>query len=148
MQIARTIYKYWVALIFLGVIVQVGLAGYGAFYSADKADPGPVSHNAFDHGWTPHSAVGTLLGLLALILLIIALVARFDSRLRNWNIILFVLFLLQVLVLAALGRSVPALGWLHPITALAIFGISGFLADRVWRLERGGPTVPAAPAQM
>jgi NADH:ubiquinone oxidoreductase subunit 3 (subunit A) len=133
MQTARTIYRYWVAVIFLGVIVQVGLAGYGAFYAADKADPGPLSNDTFDHGWAPHSAWGSILGLLALILLVIALVARFDSHLRNWNIILFVLFLLQVLVLAPIGSSVPALGWLHPINALAIFGISGFLAHRAWR---------------
>ncbi len=139
MQSARTIYKYWVALVFVGVIVQVGLAGYGAFYSADKADPGPLSDDTFDHGWIPHSAVGTLLGLLALILLIIALVSRFESRLRNLNIILFVLFLLQVLVLAAVGRSVPALGSLHPINALLIFGLSGSLAHRAWRGRDAAP---------
>ena len=34
------------------MIVQIGAAGYGAFYAADKADPGPVTHHAFDHGWS------------------------------------------------------------------------------------------------
>jgi hypothetical protein len=30
----RTIYRYWTALLFLAVLVQIGAAGYGAFNAA------------------------------------------------------------------------------------------------------------------
>jgi uncharacterized protein DUF6220 len=145
MQAARTIYRYWVALIFVGVVVQVGLAGYGAFYVDKKVGKNSITKHVFDHGFSPHDAWGTILGILALILLIIALIARFEPRFRNWNIALFVLFLLQVLVLAAAGRAVPGLGWLHPINALAIFGVSGFLAHRAWTRRQTVPDPSPAP---
>jgi hypothetical protein len=147
MQAARTLYRYWVALVFLGIIVQVGLAGYGAFYAAKKVDDNDlISKHTFENGWDPHAAVGTLLGILALILLIIALVARFEPRFRNWNIGLFVLFVLQVLVLAPVGGAVPGLGWLHTINALALFGITGYLAYWAWRGWQTAPDPEPAPA--
>ena len=59
---------------------------------------------------------------------------------------LFVLFLLQVLVLAPIGGAVPALGWLHPINALAIFGMTGYLAHWAWRGWETAPDPAAAPA--
>jgi Family of unknown function (DUF6220) len=141
MNAARTIYRYLIGIVFLGVIVQVGLAGYGAFYTVNHVDDDPhlITKHRVEHGWDPHSAWGTILGIIALILLIDALIARFDSRLRNWNIALFVLFLLQVLLLAPLGGAVPGLGWLHPVNALAIFGISGWLAHRAWRGWESAP---------
>ena len=38
MKVLRAIFKYWSALIFVAVIVQIGAAGYGAFYAAHKLD--------------------------------------------------------------------------------------------------------------
>jgi Family of unknown function (DUF6220) len=147
MQAARTIYRYLVALIFVGIIVQVGLAGYGAFHSVKKADDDKtITKHTLEHGWDPHSAFGTLLGILSLILLIVALISRFEPRFRNWNIALFVLFLLQVLVLAQIGGAVPALGWIHPINALALFGITGWLAHWAWRGWQTAPDPAPAPA--
>jgi hypothetical protein len=32
----RTIYRYWITILFVAVIAQIGGAAYGAFYSADK----------------------------------------------------------------------------------------------------------------
>jgi hypothetical protein len=131
---ARAIYKYLVLVVFVGVVVQVGLAGYGAFYAAKKVDDNDaISKHSFEHGWNPHSGFGFILGIIALILFIVALVARFDARFRNLNIALFVLFLLQILVFAPVGGSVPGLGWLHPINALAIFGLLAWFAHAVWR---------------
>ena len=55
----RTLYRYWAALLFLAVVLQVGLAGYGAFYTAGKAeDEGSiVTHDEFESGWNLHSAL-------------------------------------------------------------------------------------------
>ena len=34
----KTLYKWWAGLLLVCVIVQIGFAGYGAFYAANKLD--------------------------------------------------------------------------------------------------------------
>ncbi len=34
MNVLRAIYRYWAALLFVGVLVQIGFAGYGAFFAS------------------------------------------------------------------------------------------------------------------
>src|SRR5207244_2137883 len=62
MKVLRAIYKYWSTLIIVAVIVQIGAAGYGAFYGAehlkDKGDK--MFHSQWDHGWSFHSGLGWL----------------------------------------------------------------------------------------
>ena len=36
MNALRTIYRYWISILALAVIVQIAFAGYGAFYAANK----------------------------------------------------------------------------------------------------------------
>ena len=37
----RAVYRVWAMLLFVAVIVQVGAAGYGAFYAAHKVGEKP-----------------------------------------------------------------------------------------------------------
>jgi hypothetical protein len=55
---------------------------------------------------------------------------------------LFGLLVLQVL-LAWFGFEVPAIGFFHPVNALLLFGLSGWIAWTAWR---GRPAIPAAPS--
>jgi hypothetical protein len=134
----RAAFKYLVALFFAGVVVQVGLAGLGAFHTVSKNDDGPLAKEKAGDWFGAHAAVGYLLVLLSLLLLIAALAAR-DGRLRRGAGLLFGLMIVQVL-LAWLGSGVWALGFLHPINALAIFALSAMLAAAEWRptLSRSG----------
>ena len=66
-----------------------------------------------------------------MLILLVALAAR-DGRLRRGAGLLFGLMIVQVL-LAWLGGGVWALGFLHPINALAIFAFAGMLAAAEWR---------------
>ena len=136
-------YRYWSALVFGAVIVQVGLAGYGAFYARHKADKGSITDSKIDHGFGAHIALGYLIFLAGIILLMIALAA--PDRRSRWkpSVILAVLLAVQV-VLAWIGESVPAVGFFHPLTALAIVGLSGWIAHRSWRGVRA--EAPAAAA--
>jgi len=122
----RAAFKYLVGLFFVGVVAQIGLAGVGAFHTVSKNDDGPLAQDKAGDWFGAHAAVGYLLVLLSLLILIIALAAR-DGRLRRGAGLLFGLMIVQVL-LAWLGGGVWALGFLHPINALAIFGLSGMLA--------------------
>ena len=127
----RAAFKYLIGLFFVGVIAQIGLAGVGAFHTVSKNDDGPLAKEKAGDWFGPHAAVGYLLVLLSLLLLLVALAAR-DGRLRRGAALLFGLMIVQVL-LAWLGGGVWALGFLHPINALAIFAFSGMLAASEWR---------------
>ena len=133
----RAAFKYLVGLFFVGVVVQVGLAGLGAFHTVSKNDDGPLAKEKAGDWFGPHAAVGYLLLLISLLVLIVALAAR-DGRLRRGAGLLFGLMIVQVL-LAWLGGAVWGLGFLHPINALAIFALSGMLAASEWRPSQARP---------
>src|SRR2546423_7708306 len=86
MNALRMIYRYWLALLSLAIIVQIGAAGYGAFYAADHADPGPLSSDKFDHGWSSHSGFGYFIFLGGIVLLLVGLGARL-GRPRIWRVL-------------------------------------------------------------
>jgi hypothetical protein len=133
----RTIYRYWSAVVFLGVLAQVGSAGYGAFYVAKRADDKgeTLTHKAFEHGWDFHSGFGYIVIFGMLVLLAFGLVGRLGRPLIWWPLALAVAGILQV-VFAGLGTSVPGLGFLHPLNALVIFTLSALIAHRSWRMVR------------
>jgi hypothetical protein len=126
----RAVYRYWSWLVFLAVVVQVGFAGYGAFSVVnDVDDAGTVDEDMLEDGFGLHIGFGYLVLLTGLILLILALVAR--RRIKE-SAILFGLLILQVL-LAWFGGDAPAIGFFHPVNALFIFGLSGWIAASEWR---------------
>ncbi len=125
----RAVYKYLAGLVFLGVILQIGFAGYGAFSVAGDVDGGTVNEEQFEDVFGLHAGFGYLVLLLSLILLIVALVAR--MRIKH-SAILFGLFIVQTL-LAWFGFEVAWIGFFHPINAVLIAGLSGMLAVTEWR---------------
>jgi hypothetical protein len=134
-QVLRTIHRYWLALLTVAIVVQVGAAGYGAFYAADKADPGPMTTKQFDHGFSFHAGFGYFIFLGGIVLLLLALGARLGMRgvLRNLGVP--VLLAVQI-VLAWIGSGTPAVGVLHPINAFLILGLVGSLAYEAWQGTR------------
>jgi hypothetical protein len=124
----QTVYRYWAWLVLAAIILQIGFAGYGAFYVANAVDDNPVNQDKFDDGFGLHIGFGYLVVLLILVFLLIALAARVGKP-RIWrNLGLFGLGILQIL-LAWFGSSVPWIGFLHPLNAFVILGLAGSL---VW----------------
>jgi hypothetical protein len=140
-QALRTIHRYWLALLALAIVVQIGAAGYGAFYAADKADPGPLTTKQFDHGFSFHAGFGYFIFLGGIVLLLLALGARLGKRGALRNLGVPVLLAVQI-VLAWIGSGTPAVGVLHPINALLILGLVGSLTYEAWH----GVRQPAAYA--
>jgi hypothetical protein len=140
----RTIYWAWAMVLFVLVVVQVGLAGYGAFYSANKlSDEGStIDEDVFFDGFVAHALVGYIAVLAGLILLAIGLIAGIGRWRLGRHGLLFGLLVLQVL-LAWFGFEAPAIGFFHPINALVIFALAGWIAWDEWRL-RGKPAAPIA----
>jgi hypothetical protein len=86
-QAFRTIYRYWLTLLFVAVIAQIAAAAYGAFYAAQKLgdqngsdEQKMISEKVFDHGFGFHTAFGYFIFLGAVVLLLLALAARLGKR--------------------------------------------------------------------
>lgn len=124
--------------------MQVGVAGYGAFNAIHKADNTSVSKKTIEDGFNAHAALGTLILVVMLALLIVAAAGRLGSASIKWSGAIVVLGILQM-VLGVVSTSVPWLGFLHTVNALAIYAAAALLAHRTWT-EHRGPATTAAPA--
>ena len=144
MQVLRTIHRYWLALLSLAIVVQIGAAGYGAFYAADKSDPGPMTTKQFDHGFSFHSGLGYFIFLGGIVLFLLALAGRLGRRPVLLSLAVPLLLVIQIL-LAWAGSGTPAVGTLHALNAFLILGFVGSLTFRAWH---GDSHRPAASAGM
>jgi hypothetical protein len=140
----RSVYRYWSWLVFFAVILQIGFAGYGAFYVANKVDGGTVNEDKFEDGFGLHMGFGYLVVLLILIAFLIALAGGIRGRRLGRAGILLALGIIQI-PLAWIGGGVPAIGFFHPVNAVIIFALSGTIAWTEWRAG-GEPAVVTAPA--
>jgi len=139
-------FRIWASLISLAVIIQVGLAAYGAFHAVDVSDDkGSIGKDSVSTGFDGHSTLGYIIFLAALILLILALVGRrnLGSARVKWSGGLLGLVVVQIL-LAYAGGATAWLGIFHGMNALAVAGVAGSLAGREWAAHRSAPARPAA----
>ena len=138
-------YRVVSGLIALGVLVQAGAIAAGWFTALHDVDNGLVIDKNYDgnafHGI--HAFVGfNVMPLLGLILLVVSFfAAKSVPGARKWGGIVFGLIILQV-ALALFAFSVPALGGLHGINALAVFGtaIRATMLTREKAAARSGVT--------
>jgi hypothetical protein len=121
-QGARTAYRWVLALFLLLGVVQIFLAGYGAFHG----------------GFGAHRTLGFVMSGVALIALILAVVARVGGRDIGLTALLFLLAALGQSAWAALGENSAFFGGLHAAEGLAILGLAGFLHGTAVR--RGRPS--------
>jgi hypothetical protein len=124
---ARTGHTYVAYALGLLLVIQFFLAGLGI---------AELGHKDID----PHRAVGSLMQLLGLILLVLALLARYRGPLLGMSIGLFVLLILQGVWVEVDGSVLRAL---HVLGALAIAMTIREVIE-VGRRERG-PAVAAPP---
>jgi hypothetical protein len=117
---AQTGYR-WLLLAFLVLgAVQIFLAGLGAF----RIDNLGVSG---DTAFAPHRAVGFTMAGVALLILVLALIARPGVRAVVGSVLLFLLVALVQSLLAGLADNTVWFGGLHALDGLAILGIAAFL---------------------
>jgi len=113
------------AWVFLGgVILQVFLAGLGAFKVTD---------------WTTHAGFGWLLGSVPLfVLLPVSLVAGLSTRTRWLTLALVVAAAIQP-ELARARTDSPVIAALHPVNAMLVFWLA-------WLVARASLRDPSRPA--
>jgi hypothetical protein len=142
-------FRIWASVVSLAVILQVGLASYGAFHAVNVADDkGSIAKKSAEDAFAFHAILGYLIFLAAIVLLVLAFLARrggvASSRVR-WSAILLGLILVQI-VFALIGHASAGLGILHGMNALAVAGVAGSLAGREWAQHRAGTSAVATTA--
>ena len=145
MNAFRAIYRFWVSLVTLAVVLQIAFAGYGAFDTADKVDGGTVDQDSFEDSFGAHIGFGYLIFLATIVLMLLSFGARGKQRILR-SVAVVVLVVIQIL-LAWTGAAAPyAAGALHPINAFIILGLLGSITYREWKVERMAPREPAVAA--
>ena len=150
MKALGTVYRYWLTLLFLAVVVQIAAAAYGGFYAAETLgdqkgsdEQKLISEKVFDHGFGFHTGFGYIIFLGSVILLVLALAARLGKARVLWALAVLVAVAVQI-VLAWISESVHGVGILHGLNALVVFGLTGYLTGEAWRSARGTAEAPPA----
>jgi heme A synthase len=140
------------------VALQAAFIAYAVFaLGAWIEDGGTLDASAFSEestvevggsvGFMLHGMAGTIaVPLAALLLLIVSFFAKVPGGVR-WALIVFGVTVLQY-ALALFGRmsEIPALGALHGLNALVLFGVAVTAAMRVKRVVRADQPVPTTVA--
>jgi hypothetical protein len=87
-------------------------------------------------GWQIHIGLGHGLSILALLMTVFAYTGRMPHPMKLFTWLSLVLYGLLADVVVFLRGSFPLVAALHPVLAVLLFGIAGFLAMRAWRLVR------------
>jgi hypothetical protein len=114
----------WLLLIFLVAgVVQIFLAGFGVFHLHSYGLDDPAGDSALD----PHRTLGFAMGGIAVLILVLALVARPGARLIVLAAVLVLQTVLLQSLLAGLGDDSPVWGGLHALDGLLALGVAGYL---------------------
>ncbi len=127
---AFAVYQGLLVLFLILGVVQVFLAGLGV-WGLDQ-EVGSEGETALD----PHRLTGMIMGVVALLILIAALVARSSGRAIGLSFVLFLLTYPVQSILGRAGEDTPILGGLHTVDAFVILGLAGYLRGSADRRRR------------
>jgi heme A synthase len=137
----RSAYRWLAHAVALGVVLQAASVAYGWFAVISALEDGGVfdANSQPNIGHELHGMIGMyVLPLLGLVLLVVSFFAKVPRGVR-WAAIVFGLVVLQV-ALGLFGFGVPALGALHGVTAMVLFGVASHAAHRT--REHRAPGLP------
>ena len=113
----------WLLLAFLlAGVAQIFLAGLGVFRLEDQGLAA-----AGDTAFAPHRTLGFTLAGIALLILVLAVIARPGARAIVGSALLVLLTSLVQSLLAGLGEDHAVYGALHALDGLLILGTAGYL---------------------
>ena len=126
-RIAWQIYRVLIALIAIACLIQIFLAGRGVFGIHGTASLDDQS------SLDAHRNLGEIIGIATIVVLVLALI-MWDKRLILWTFILALLA--EVIQHATALPKHPWVSGLHPVSGVAILGISAWLAHSAWAGKR------------
>jgi len=119
----------WALLAFLlAGVAQISLAGLGVFRLVGQGLA------AGDTAFAPHRDLGFAMAGIALLILVLAVIARPGTPAVIGSFVLVLLTSLMQSLLAGLGEDHAVYGALHALDGLLILGLAGYLYARArWR---------------
>jgi hypothetical protein len=142
----RSVYRVFAFIIAAEVVIQASAIAYGFFGIGKYIDDGATINKASVEsdsisftglgGLALHGINGTMIvPLIAIIFFIISFFAKVPGGVK-WAGIVLLLVAIQI-ALGMFGHEVPALGALHGINALILFGVAVSAGMRVNRVTAG-----------
>jgi hypothetical protein len=127
----KTAYRVLAGLIAISVVIQAAAIGLAWFIVLNEVNAGAVydESSEFNAGHLTHSIMAIVIVVLGLALLIVSFFTKVSGAVRR-ALIVFGLIVLQW-VLAIVAFSMPAVGALHGINALALAGAAGWASTVV-----------------
>ena len=124
----------WLLLLFLVAgVVQIFLAGFGVFHLHAYGLDAPAGDSALD----PHRVLGSVMGGIAVLILVLAIVARPGARAITWAIVLVVQTDLLQGLLAGLGDDSAVWGGLHALDGFLAIAVAAYMYGKAIGLTRG-----------
>ena len=121
MNVSRIIYRIAAWVFVAWVLYQVFAAGMVAV--------------AMQWEWTRHVVPGFYVSSPVFVMLITVYTGRLPGRMKGLTWLLFLVLSIQILVVL-LRQSLPMIAALHPVLALAVFGLGLMLALRAGSIEK------------
>ena len=121
-RISRYAYATVAWLFALGILTQVFLIG--------------LSLLGGQPSWQAHIGLGHSLSILALLMVILAYTGRLPRPMKPFTWLNFAIYILLADVVIFMRQSVPLVAAFHPVLAVLLFAVNGFLAVRAWQLVR------------
>jgi hypothetical protein len=128
-RLSRYAYAAVAWLFVLGILTQVYLIGLSLLGGRPS--------------WPIHIELGHSLSILALLMIVLAYAGRLPRPMKPMTWFNLVIYVLLADIVIFMRGSAPLVAALHPVLAVVLFGIAGFLAVRAWPLVRE-PAVPSA----
>ena len=121
-RISRYAYATVAWLFALGILTQVFLIG--------------LSLLGGQPSWQAHIGLGHSLSILALLMVILAYIGRLPRPMKPFTWLNLAIYILLADVVIFMRQSVPLVAAFHPVLAVLLFAVNGFLAVRAWQLVR------------
>lgn len=121
-RLSRYVYAAAAWLFVAGILAQVFLIGLSLLGGRS--------------GWQTHIELGHGLSFVALLMVILAYMGRLPRPMKPITWLNLATYILLADVVIFMRGSAPIIAALHPVLAVLLFGVAGFLAMRAWRLVR------------
>jgi Family of unknown function (DUF6220) len=113
LRTARLAYRTLAGLFVAGTVARFFLAGLGVFGAASFGE---------------HATLGTILGIVSLVLLLLTGVLVFAGGLERRTAGVAALLVVQYSLVELFSEAAPALAALHPVNGLLVLGVACSLA--------------------
>ena len=124
-------YRWLLVMFLIAGAVQIFLAGLGVFQAYGPAAP------AGDSALDPHRMLGFVMGGIAVVILVLALIARPGGRAIAGAVVLVVQTDLLQSLLAGLGDDSAVWGGLHALDGLLAIAVAAYLYGTALAGSRG-----------